>query len=102
MSDWPHDPDGEKGSEGMRKYGQAILAKKLDEDEDFPLDRDEFVEEYGDHPIRLNHQRVVSVADIMDGVEEAEFEDFVAFHKAVGRAMRENGLWEIEPGEIGQ
>jgi hypothetical protein len=100
MSDWPHDPDGEEGSEGMRKYGQAVLAKKLDEDEDFPLSREEFVEEYGDHPVRLNHERVVSVADIMEHVEQAEFDGFVPFHKAVGQAMRENGMWEITPEEI--
>ncbi|WP_435194236.1 DUF5785 family protein [Natronomonas sp. EA1] len=94
--DWPHDPDGEEGSEGMRKYGQAILAKKLDEDDDFPLEKAEFVEAYGDEPVRLNHQRVVSVADIMEHVEEESFEDFVAFHQAVGRAMRANGMWEYE------
>ncbi|PSP99762.1 hypothetical protein BRC89_03310 [Halobacteriales archaeon QS_4_70_19] len=102
MSDWPHDPDGEEGSEGMRKYGQAILAKKLDEEADFPLRRDEFVEEYGDHPVRLNHERVVSVAAIMEHVEESEFDEIVGFHKAVGRAMRENGLWEITPQEVGR
>jgi phosphopantetheine adenylyltransferase len=102
MSDWPHDPDGEKGSEGMRKYGQAILAKKLDEEADFPLRRDEFVEEYGDHPVRLNHERVVSVAAIMEHVEESEFDEVVEFHKVVGRAMRENGLWEITPQEVGR
>ncbi|WP_254837924.1 DUF5785 family protein [Natronomonas marina] len=94
--DWPHDPDGEEGSEGMRKYGQAILAKKLDEDEDFPLEKAEFVEAHGDEPVRLNHERVVSVADIFENVEETEFEDIVAFHKAVGRAMRGAGMWEID------
>jgi hypothetical protein len=94
--DWPHDPDGEEGSEGMRKYGQAILAKKLDEDEDFPLEKTEFVEAHGDEPVRLNHERVVSVADIFENVEETEFEDIVAFHKAVGRAMRGAGMWEID------
>jgi hypothetical protein len=102
MSDWPHDPDGEKGSEGMRKYGQAILAKKLDENEDFPLEKSTFVEEHGDHPVRLNHERVVSVADIMDLVEEVEFSEMVEFHRAVGRAMREEGMWEITPEEIGR
>jgi hypothetical protein len=101
MSDWPHDPDGEEGSEGMRKYGQAILAKKLDEDADFPLAKADFVEEHGDHPVRLNHERVVSVADIMDLVEETEFETMVEFHRAVGRAMRANDMWEITPEEIG-
>jgi len=95
--DWPHDPDGEEGSEGMRKYGHAILAKKLDEDEDFPLDAQEYVDAYGDHPVRLSHARVASVADIFEHVEEEEFETMTDFHRAVGRAMRRAGMWEYEP-----
>jgi hypothetical protein len=98
--DWPHDPDGEEGSEGMRKYGHAILAKKLDEEEDFPLTAEEYVDDYGDHPVRLNYERVVSVADIFEHVDEAEFEDMVTFHKAVGRAMREGGYWEFDAEEL--
>lgn len=94
--EWPHDPDGEEGSEGGRKYGQAVLAKKLDEEGDFPLLAADFVDAHGDEPVRLNHERVVSVADIFEHVEEDEFEDIVAFHRAVGRAMRRNGMWEIE------
>lgn len=94
--EWPHDPDGEEGSEGMRKYGQAVLAKKLDEEADFPLSAAEFVEEHGDEPIRLNHTRVVSVADIFEDVEEDEFEEIIAFHRAVGRAMREHDMWEVD------
>jgi hypothetical protein len=94
--DWPHDPDGEEGSEGRRKYGHAVLAKKIDEETDFPLDRDAFVEEYGDDPVRLDAERVVSVADVFGGVEEETFGDFVEFHRAVGRAMRENGYWSYE------
>ena len=87
--DWPHDPDGEEGSEGMRKYGQAILAKKLDEEGDFPLEAVEFVDEHGDEPVRLNHDRVVSVTDIFEHVDETEFEDIV-------KAMRSAGMWELE------
>ena len=94
--DWPHDPDGERGSEGRRKYGHAVLAKKVDEAADFPLARDEYVEQYGDHPVRLDDERVVSVADIFEHVDTEEFEDFVAFHQAVGRAMREHGYWSYE------
>ncbi|QLD86968.1 hypothetical protein HWV23_14945 [Natronomonas halophila] len=94
--DWPHDPDGEEGSEGKRKYGQAVLAKKLDEEEDFPLQKADFVEDHGDEPVRLNHERVVSVDDIFEHVEEDEFEDIVDFHKATGRAMRSAGMWEID------
>ncbi|PSP81657.1 hypothetical protein BRC88_01820 [Halobacteriales archaeon QS_4_69_225] len=94
--EWPHDPDGEDGSEGMRKYGQAILAKKLDEEADFPLTKAEFIEAHGDEPVRLNHEEVVSVADILEAVDRSEFEDIAEFHVAVGGAMRENGMWEID------
>jgi hypothetical protein len=97
--DWPHDPDGEKGSEGRRKYGHAVIAKKVDEEEDFPLSTAEFVKEYGDHPVRLDYERVVSVAEIFEHIEEEEFADFVSFHKAVGKAMRENGYWFYEGAE---
>jgi hypothetical protein len=96
MSDWPQDPDGEEGSEGRRKYGQAILAKKIDEDEDFPLVTEEFVEEHGDKPIRIDYETVVSVDDIFKGVDQEEFQDFPEFHKVVGKAMREAGYWPYE------
>ena len=93
---WPHDPDGEKGSEGMRKYGQAIIAKKINEEEDFPLSRDEFVAAHGDEPIRIDYETVVPLRDIFENVEQEEFDAFVPFHKAVGRAMRESGYWFYE------
>ncbi|GAA0230599.1 DUF5785 family protein [Haladaptatus pallidirubidus] len=95
--DWPHDPDGEEGSEGGRKYGLAILAKKLDEDEDFPLSSEEFAEEHADEPIRINYKKVVSVADIFDHVEPTEFETIVEFHRGVGAAMRSGGFWDYHP-----
>ncbi|PSP73368.1 hypothetical protein BRC86_09355 [Halobacteriales archaeon QS_3_64_16] len=94
--DWPHDPDGEQGSEGMRKYGQAILAKKIDDAEDFPLATEEFVAEHGEEPVRINHKRVVSVAELFENVEEEEFGDFPAFHVAIGSAMREHGFWDYD------
>lgn len=95
--DWPHDPDGEEGSEGGRKYDMAVIAKKVDEDDDFPLDRDEFVAEHGDEPIRINHRRVVALADIFEHVEPDEFETIVDMHKAVGDAMRSGDFWEYHP-----
>lgn len=95
--DWPHDPDGEEGSEGKRKYDMAIIAKKVDEHEDFPLDRDEFVAEYGDDPIRINYERVVPLREIFEYVEPEEFETMVDMHKAVGAAMRAGDFWEYHP-----
>ena len=94
--DWPHDPDGEEGSEGRRKYGHAVLAKKIDEESDFPLSADEYVEQYGDHPVRIDYETVVSVEEIFEHVDQAEFEDFPDFHKALGRALRSAGYWPLE------
>ncbi|WP_284009480.1 DUF5785 family protein [Haloarcula pelagica] len=91
--DWPHDPDGEEGSEGRRKYGHAILAKKIDEGEDFPLSAADYVDQYGDHPVRIDYETVVSVADIFEYVDREEFEDFPDFHKALGAALREADWW---------
>ena len=101
MADWPHDPDGEEGSEGMRKYGQAVIAKKVDEQEDFPLDVSAFVDEHGDDPIRLNHERVVSLDEIFAGVESDEIADIQSMHRQVGAAMRANGLWEYDASAEG-
>jgi len=94
--DWPHDPDGENGSEGMRKYGQAILAKKIDEEEDFPLSIAEFVDAHGEEPVRLNHERVVSVAEVFETIDREEFSDFPDFHTTVGETMREEGFWDYD------
>jgi len=80
----------------MRKYGQAILAKKVNEEEDFPLSKAEYVENYGDEPVRIDHETVVSVREVFDHVDQEEFEDFPDFHKAVGRGMREGGYWFLD------
>ncbi|ELY58048.1 hypothetical protein C491_09644 [Natronococcus amylolyticus DSM 10524] len=95
--DWPFDPDGEQGSEGMRKFDMRIIADKIDEEEDFPMNRDEFVAEHGDDPIRINYQRVVPMREIFEYVEVEEFETILDMHKAVGAAMRAGDFWEYHP-----
>ncbi|MFC7177618.1 DUF5785 family protein [Halosegnis marinus] len=95
--DWPHDPDGEEGSEGMRKFGHAVIVKKVDEEESFPLDTAAFVEEYGDDPVRMDHETVVSLADVFEYVEEGEYDDIVSFHQAVGDGLRASPYWQYNP-----
>lgn len=95
--DWPHDPDGEQGSEGMRKFGHAVIVKKIDEEESFPLEKDEFVAEYGDDPVRMDHETVVSLADVFEYVSEDSFEDLVAFHQAIGDGLRDSPHWQYNP-----
>jgi hypothetical protein len=98
--DWPHDPDGEEGSEGRRKYGHAVLVKKIDEDEDFPLRAGDYAEEFADHPVRLDEETVVAVSDVFEGIDDDEvYDGIVEFHKAVGRAMRDQGYWSYEGAE---
>lgn len=94
--DWPHDPDGDSGSEGMRKFGLAVLAKKVDEDE-FPIDVEGFLEAHGAEPVRINHRRVVSVADIFEYVNADEIQDKVSFNRAVGDAIRAGDFWDYQP-----
>lgn len=84
------------GSEGMRNFDMAVLSKMVEEDE-FPLEKADFVEEFGDWPVRINHKTVVSVAEIFDDVEEDSFENKVEFNRSVGRAIRRTGLWEYRP-----
>ena len=95
--DWPHDPDGEKGSEGMRKFGHAVIVKKVDEEESFPLDKAAFVDEYGDHPVRMDHETVVSIEAVFEHVDEAEFDDILDFHQAVGDGLRDSPHWQYNP-----
>jgi hypothetical protein len=95
--DWPHDPDGDEGSEGGRKYGMAIIAKKVDESEDFPLSKADFLDDHGGDPIRINHERVVALRDVFEYVEPDEFETFTDLHGAVGAAMREGDFWDYHP-----
>lgn len=94
--DWPHDPDGVEGSEEGRKYGMAIFAKKV-EDATFPLSFEEFEAEVGDHPIRINHERIVPASEILAHVDMEVVEDKVAFHRAIGRAMRIGDFWSYTP-----
>lgn len=94
--EWPHDPDGDEGSEGMRLYGQAIFAKKV-EDREFPLDIESFAEDVGHHPIRIDHETVVPAADILDHVTVDSVEDRTEFQRELGTAMRAGEFWTYDP-----
>lgn len=94
--EWPHDPDGDEGSEGGRVYGMAILAKKVDRD-DFPLDIEAFATEVGHHPIRIDHSRVVPAEDILAEIDAEVAEDIEGFHRLIGTAMREHDYWPYDP-----
>jgi hypothetical protein len=92
-ADWPIDPDGEAGSNGMRRFDMAILSK-FEPKEAFPMDAETFLDRHGEKPVRINHRTIVSVADIFEGVAVDSFETKTDFHRAVGDAIRAEGLWE--------
>lgn len=93
--DWPHDPDGEAGSEGRRKYGLAVFAKKL-ADMDFPVTREACLETFGDDPIRLDHERVIPASDVLEGIDTGSYESREELLGALGSRMRERGQWSFE------
>jgi hypothetical protein len=71
----------------------------VDENDDFPLEKSAFLEEFGEWPVRINHEKVLSVADIFEHVEEESFETKVDFHRAVGDAMRRANIWDYHPSQ---
>ena len=93
--DWPHDPDGEEGSEGGRKYGLAVLAKKLDDD-DFPMTQADCIERFGDHPVRLDHEQVVAVEELLESMDAGPFDSREELLASAGRSMRAGGYWTFE------
>ncbi|MFP4590518.1 MAG: DUF5785 family protein [Halobacteriales archaeon] len=93
--DWPHDPDGDEGSEGGRKYGLAVFAKKLGALE-FPVDAEDCLEAFGDHPVRIDHARVVAAADVLEAIDDGPYETREALLAALGAAMRRRGWWTLE------
>lgn len=93
--EWPHDPDGEEGSEGGRKYALAVIAKKLDDD-DLPMTRSDFVDQFGDHPVRLDADEVVAVEELLEEMDEGPFETRTELLAAAGASMRAGGHWTFE------
>ena len=91
--DWPFDPDGEDGSDGLRRFGMAVLSG-LEPKSAFPMSAETFLDRHGKKPVRVNYQTVVSVADLLDGLDGETFETKTAFHRAVGERIRARGDWE--------
>ncbi|MFW5965781.1 MAG: DUF5785 family protein [Halodesulfurarchaeum sp.] len=97
-AEWPIDPDGENGSQGGRRYDMAILSR-FEPKSAFPMTKAAFLEAHGEKPIRINHETVVSVADLFAALEVDSFESKTEFHRAVGDAMRAGSRWTYHATE---
>ncbi|MGM0372230.1 MAG: DUF5785 family protein [Halobacteriota archaeon] len=97
-SEWPIDPDGEEGSNDLRRFDMAILSKFVPKSA-FPLSTKAFLDAHGEKPVRLNYHRVVSVATLFEHVDAETFETKTEFHRAVGDAIRAGGYWEFTAEE---
>ncbi len=95
--DWPIDPDGEGASDGMRRFDMAVLSG-YEPKSAFPMTADEFRDRHGDKPVRINHETVVAVSEILEQLAVDRFETKTEFHAAVGDAIRDAGLWAYHPG----
>lgn len=80
---------------GRRAYGHAVFAKTVDESS-FPLAVERYREEYGAYPVRIDTDRVVSAADILENVGREEFDSLGEFYRAIGEAMRAGGYWPAD------
>ncbi|MFW5900492.1 MAG: DUF5785 family protein [Halodesulfurarchaeum sp.] len=93
-SEWPIDPDGENGSNGLRRFDMAILSK-FEPADAFPMEAEDFLDRHGDKPVRFNYRTVGSVAEIFEHLPGESFETKTEFHNAVGDAIRKGGFWEF-------
>ena len=96
-SAWPIDPDGEAGSNSMRRFDMAILSK-FEPKSAFPMTTETFLDRHGEKPVRFDHRTVLSVEAVFESVEVDSFETKTEFHAAIGDAIRSADLWTYRPG----
>lgn len=94
--DWPVDPDGEQGSNGMRRFDMAILSK-FEPKSAFPMTTGDYLDRHASKPVRINHETIVSVETIFEHVDPDSFETKSEFHAAVGNALRKGDMWDFHP-----
>jgi len=85
-------PMANRGARAGGSTGTRCSRRRSTTEEDFPLSAADYVEQYGDHPIRIDYETVVSRRGDLRGVEKEEFGDFVEFHQELGRARARERL----------
>lgn len=74
--------------EDGKSYGMAAVTNWVDE-EDFPLTKSYLNNNFGDKEVMLGYDNIVDFSDILDNVEEEEFEEIVDLWRALGASLRQ-------------
>lgn len=73
--------------EDGRSYGMAAVTNWVDEG-DFPTTKSDLKSSFGDREIMLDYQTTITFSDVLEEVDEDEFEEMVDLWKALGKALR--------------
>jgi len=70
-----------------KSYGMSAVANWVEED-DFPTTKDDLLSRFGGNEMMLSHDETTTFDEVMEGVEQEEYEDIVDFWGALGEGMR--------------
>ena len=70
-----------------KSYGMSAVANWIEED-DFPTTKDEMLSRFSDREVMLGNDEEVRFGEIMEHVEQEEYEDIVDFWGALGEGFR--------------
>ena len=70
-----------------KSYGMSAVANWVEED-DFPTTKDDLLSRFSDREMMLSHDKEVTFGEVMEHVEQEEYEDIVDFWSALGEGFR--------------
>lgn len=73
--------------EGGNEYGMRAVADWIHED-DLPLTTGDLRDRYGDRDVMLSFEDTVSFGDVLEHVEDGEWDDLTAMWDALGDGFR--------------
>jgi len=69
-----------------KSYGMSAVANWIEED-DFPTNKDDLVSRFSDREMMLSYQSETTFGEVMEHVEQEEYEDIVDFWGALGEGF---------------
>jgi len=70
-----------------KSYGMSAVANWIEED-DFPTTKEDLLSRFSDREVMLGYNKETTFGEIMENVEQEEYEDIVDFWGALGDGFR--------------
>jgi len=70
-----------------KSYGMSAVANWIEED-DFPTTKEDLVSRFAEKEMMLGHDAEATFGEVMEHVEQGEYEDIVDFWGALGEGFR--------------